>query len=86
MINIGLVNERTVMCHRMGIDVWEVVIAATTKPFGFMKFTLGPGLSGHYVPIDPPYISWKMGGLEYNARIIELASEINMGSPAMWSV
>jgi UDP-N-acetyl-D-glucosamine dehydrogenase len=81
MINIGLVNEMAVMCRRMGIDVWEVIDAAATKPFGFMKFTPGPGLGGHCIPIDPLYLSWKMRGLQYNARFIELASEINMGMP-----
>lgn len=81
MINIGLVNEMAVMCRRMGIDVWEVIDAAATKPFGYMKFTPGPGLGGHCIPIDPLYLSWKMRGLQYNARFIELASEINMGMP-----
>jgi len=81
MINIGLVNEMAVMCRRMGIDVWDVIEAAATKPFGFMKFTPGPGLGGHCIPIDPLYLSWKMRGLQYNARFIELASEINMGMP-----
>jgi len=81
MINIGLVNEMAVMCRRMGIDVWEVIDAAATKPFGFMKFSPGPGLGGHCIPIDPLYLSWKMRGLQYNARFIELASEINMGMP-----
>ena len=81
MINIGLVNEMAVMCRRMGIDIWEVIDAAATKPFGFMKFTPGPGLGGHCIPIDPLYLSWKMRGLQYNARFIELASEINMGMP-----
>ena len=70
-----------VMCRRMGIDVWEVIDAASTKPFGFMKFSPGPGLGGHCIPIDPLYLSWKMRGLQYNARFIELASEINMGMP-----
>ena len=60
MINIGLVNELAIMCERMGVDVWEVIDAAATKPFGFMKFTPGPGLGGHCIPIDPLYLSWKM--------------------------
>jgi UDP-N-acetyl-D-glucosamine dehydrogenase len=77
MVNIGLVNELAVMCDRLGVDVWEVVDAAGTKPFGFMKFTPGPGLGGHCIPIDPLYLSWKLKSLNYNARFIELASEIN---------
>ena len=81
MINIGLVNEMAIMCDRLGVDVWEVIEAAATKPFGFMKFTPGPGLGGHCIPIDPLYLSWKLRGLQYNARFIELASEINTGMP-----
>jgi len=81
MINIGLVNELAVMCDRLGIDVWEVIDAAATKPFGFMKFTPGPGLGGHCIPIDPLYLSWKLKSLNYTARFIELASEINLGMP-----
>ncbi|MBT3391292.1 MAG: nucleotide sugar dehydrogenase [Chloroflexi bacterium] len=81
MINIGLVNEMAVMCDRLGIDVWEVIDAAATKPFGFMKFTPGPGLGGHCIPIDPLYLSWKLRSLNYTARFIELASEINLGMP-----
>jgi len=81
MINIGLVNELAVMCDRLGVDVWEVIEAAATKPFGFMKFTPGPGLGGHCIPIDPLYLSWKMRSLNYTARFIELASEINTGMP-----
>jgi len=81
MINIGLVNELAVICDRLGVDVWEVVEAAATKPFGFMKFTPGPGLGGHCIPIDPLYLSWKMKSLNYNARFIELASEINTQMP-----
>lgn len=81
MINIGLVNEMAIMCDRLGVDVWEVVDAAGTKPFGFMKFSPGPGLGGHCIPIDPLYLSWKMRSLNYNARFIELASEINTGMP-----
>ena len=81
MINIGLVNEMAIMCDRLGVDVWEVIDAAATKPFGFMKFTPGPGLGGHCIPIDPLYLSWKLRGLDYNARFIELASEINTGMP-----
>ena len=81
MINIGLVNEMAIMCERLGVDVWEVIDAAATKPFGFMKFTPGPGLGGHCIPIDPLYLSWKMKSLNYNARFIELASEINTSMP-----
>jgi UDP-N-acetyl-D-glucosamine dehydrogenase len=81
MINIGLVNELAIMCERLGVDVWEVIDAASTKPFGFMKFTPGPGLGGHCIPIDPLYLSWKMREFNYNARFIELASEINTNMP-----
>ena len=81
MINIGMVNELAIMCDRLGVDVWEVVNAAATKPFGFMKFTPGPGLGGHCIPIDPLYLSWKMKSLNYTARFIELASEINTKMP-----
>ena len=81
MINIGMVNELAIMCDRMGVDVWEVIDAAATKPFGFMKFTPGPGLGGHCIPIDPLYLSWKMKAFSYNARFIELASEINTNMP-----
>lgn len=81
MINIGLVNELAIMCERLGVDIWEVIDAAATKPFGFMKFTPGPGLGGHCIPIDPLYLSWKMKAFRYNARFIELASEINTNMP-----
>lgn len=81
MVNIGLVNEMAIMCDRLGVDVWEVIDAAATKPFGFMKFTPGPGLGGHCIPIDPLYLSWKLRSLNYTARFIELASEINTGMP-----
>lgn len=81
MINIGLVNELAIMCERLGVDVWEVIDAAASKPFGFMKFTPGPGLGGHCIPIDPLYLSWKMKSFNYNARFIELASEINTNMP-----
>jgi UDP-N-acetyl-D-glucosamine dehydrogenase len=81
MVNVGLVNEMAIMCDRLGIDVWEVIDAAATKPFGFMKFTPGPGLGGHCIPIDPLYLSWKLKSLNYTARFIELASEINTGMP-----
>ena len=81
MVNIGLVNEMALMCDRLKIDVWEVIRAAATKPFGFMKFTPGPGLGGHCIPIDPLYLSWKLRALNYTARFIELASEINTNMP-----
>ena len=81
MINIGMVNELALICDRLGIDVWEVIDAAATKPFGFMKFQPGPGLGGHCIPIDPLYLSWKLKALNYTARFIELASEINTGMP-----
>jgi UDP-N-acetyl-D-glucosamine dehydrogenase len=81
MVNIGMVNEMAIMCDRLGVDVWEVIDAAATKPFGFMKFSPGPGLGGHCIPIDPLYLSWKLRALNYTARFIELASEINTGMP-----
>ncbi len=81
MINIGFVNELAIMCNRLGVDVWEVIEAAATKPFGFMKFLPGPGLGGHCIPIDPLYLSWKLRSLNYTARFIELASEINTNMP-----
>lgn len=82
MINIGMINEFAIMCDRLGVDVWEVIDAAGTKPFGFMKFTPGPGLGGHCIPIDPLYLSWKMKAFHYNARFIELAADINTNMPA----
>ena len=81
MINIAMVNELAIMCERLGVDVWEVIDAAATKPFGFMKFTPGPGLGGHCIPIDPLYLSWKMKAFQYNARFIELAADINTNMP-----
>lgn len=80
-INIGLANEVAIMCEKLGVDVWEVIDAAATKPFGFMKFTPGPGLGGHCIPVDPHYLSWKMRSLEYRARFIELAGEVNTDMP-----
>lgn len=76
-VNIGLVNEVALMCDKLGLNVWEVVDAAATKPYGFMKFTPGPGLGGHCIPIDPHYLSWKLKTLNYTARFIELAAEVN---------
>jgi UDP-N-acetyl-D-glucosamine dehydrogenase len=81
MVNIGLVNEIAILCERLGIDVWEVIDAAATKPFGFLPFYPGPGLGGHCIPIDPFYLSWKMRTLHAKARFIELAGEINSGMP-----
>jgi UDP-N-acetyl-D-glucosamine dehydrogenase len=80
-VNIGLVNEVALMCDRLKVDVWEVIEAAATKPFGFMPFQPGPGLGGHCIPIDPLYLSWKLKTLNYRARFIELASEINADMP-----
>ncbi len=80
-VNIGLVNEIAIMCDKLGIGVWEVIDAAATKPFGFMPFYPGPGLGGHCIPIDPLYLSWKLKLLNYNARFIELASEVNAHMP-----
>ncbi len=80
-VNIGLVNEIAIMCDKLDVDVWEVIEAAATKPFGFMPFYPGPGLGGHCIPIDPHYLAWKMKTLDYNARFIELAGEINSSMP-----
>ncbi|NIM94156.1 MAG: nucleotide sugar dehydrogenase [Anaerolineales bacterium] len=80
-VNIAMVNEMALICNRLGIDVWEVIDAAATKPFGFMKFTPGPGWGGHCIPIDPLYLSWKLKSVKYNARFIDLASEINTNMP-----
>lgn len=80
-INIGLVNEMAIICDRLGIDVWEVIDAAGTKPFGFMKFTPGPGIGGHCIPLDPHYLAWKMRALNYQTRFIDIASEINASMP-----
>jgi len=83
-VNIALVNETAIMCDKLGIDVWEVIEAAATKPYGFMKFTPGPGVGGHCIPLDPFYLSWKMKTLNYNARFIQLAGEINSDMPRWW--
>ncbi|MDP6625836.1 MAG: nucleotide sugar dehydrogenase, partial [Nitrospinota bacterium] len=80
-VNIGLVNEIAVMCDRLGIDVWEIIEAAATKPFGFMPFYPGPGLGGHCIPVDPHYLLWKLKTLDYKARFIELADDINAHMP-----
>ena len=84
-VNIGMANEMLLMCERLGLDAWEVIEAAATKPFGFMKFTPGPGLGGHCIPIDPLYLSWKLRTLNYRAQFIELASEINTAMPRYWA-
>ncbi len=83
-VNIGLANEVLLICDKLGLDAWEVIEAAATKPFGFMKFVPGPGLGGHCIPIDPQYLSWKLKALNYTARFIELASEINTSMPDYW--
>jgi UDP-N-acetyl-D-glucosamine dehydrogenase len=80
-VNIALANEMAIVCDKLGVDVWEVIMAASTKPFGFMKFTPGPGLGGHCIPVDPHYLAWKMKTLDYKTRLVELASEINSEMP-----
>jgi UDP-N-acetyl-D-glucosamine dehydrogenase len=80
-VNIALVNELALLCDRMGLNVWEVVDAAATKPFGFMKFTPGPGLGGHCIPVDPFYLTWKAREFDLTTRFIELAGEINTQMP-----
>jgi len=82
--NVALVNEIAIMCDRLGIDVWEVIDAAGTKPFGFMSFYPGPGLGGHCIPVDPHLLAWKLKTLDYHARFIHLAEEINLGMPLYW--
>jgi UDP-N-acetyl-D-glucosamine dehydrogenase len=83
-VNIGLVNEMAIVCDKLGVNVWEIIEAAATKPFGFMKFTPGPGLGGHCIPIDPHYLAWKMRGLNYKTRFIEVAGEVNSEMPEFW--
>jgi UDP-N-acetyl-D-glucosamine dehydrogenase len=83
-VNIGLVNEMAIVCDKLGVNVWEVIDAASTKPFGFMKFLPGPGLGGHCIPIDPHYLAWKMRGLNYKTRFIDLAGELNTEMPLFW--
>ncbi len=80
-VNIGLVNEMAIVCDKLGVNVWEVIDAAATKPFGFMKFTPGPGIGGHCIPLDPHYLAWKMRTLNYKTRFIDLASEVNSDMP-----
>ena len=83
-VNIGLANEVLLICDKLGLDAWEVIGAAATKPFGFMKFVPGPGLGGHCIPVDPQYLSWKLRTLNYTARFIELATEVNTAMPRYW--
>jgi UDP-N-acetyl-D-glucosamine dehydrogenase len=83
-VNIGLVNEMAIVCDKLGVNVWEVIEAAATKPFGFMKFLPGPGLGGHCIPVDPHYLAWKMRGLNYKTRFIDLAGELNTEMPLFW--
>ena len=80
-VNIGLVNELAIICNKLGLSVWEVVAAASTKPFGFMPFWPGPGLGGHCIPVDPHYLSWKLKSLNYHARFIGLADAVNGAMP-----
>lgn len=80
-VNIGLVNEIAIICEKLNINAWEVIDAAATKPFGFMRFQPGPGLGGHCIPVDPHYLSWKLKTLDYTARFIELAAEVNSSMP-----
>ena len=84
-VNIALVNELAIMCDKLALDVWEVVEAAATKPYGFMPFSPGPGVGGHCIPLDPHYLSWKLKTLNYNARFIQLAGEINSQMPDYWT-
>ncbi|HSW43541.1 MAG TPA: nucleotide sugar dehydrogenase [Patescibacteria group bacterium] len=80
-INIAFVNQLALLCERMGLDVWEVIDAAATKPFGFMKFTPGPGVGGHCIPVDPYYLSWRARAFDFTDRFIELAADVNVGMP-----
>ena len=81
-INIGLVNEMAIICHKMGINVWEVIEAAKTKPYGFQAFYPGPGLGGHCIPLDPYYLAWKAREYNYHTQLIETSGIINDGMPA----
>ncbi|MCK4524250.1 nucleotide sugar dehydrogenase, partial [candidate division WOR-3 bacterium] len=80
-VNIGLVNELAIMCHRMNIDIWNVINAAATKPFGFMPFFPGPGIGGHCIPLDPMYLAWRAKMYDYYNRFIELSSDVNSNMP-----
>jgi UDP-N-acetyl-D-glucosamine dehydrogenase len=81
-VNIAMANEMAIICDKLGVSVWEVIDAAATKPFGFMKFTPGPGIGGHCIPLDPHYLAWKMRSLNYKTRFIDLAGEINTAMPS----
>ena len=83
-VNIALVNEFLLICDKLGVDAWEIIEAAATKPYGFMKFTPGPGVGGECIPLDPQYLSWKLRTLDYHARFIQLAEEINGAMPRYW--
>ena len=80
-VNIAFVNQLALLCERMGLDVWEVIDAAATKPFGFMRFTPGPGVGGHCIPVDPYYLAWRAREFDFIERFIELAGDINFGMP-----
>ncbi|MFA6093928.1 MAG: nucleotide sugar dehydrogenase [Elusimicrobiota bacterium] len=80
-VNIGLINEMALICHRLGLDIWEIIAAASTKPFGFMPFYPGPGLGGHCIPVDPQYLAWKMKALNFEPRFIDLAGVVNASMP-----
>ncbi len=80
-VNIALVNQLALLCERMGVDVWEVIDAAATKPFGFMRFTPGPGVGGHCIPVDPYYLSWRAREFDFVDRFVELAGDINLAMP-----
>ena len=80
-VNIGLANEMALLCHKFNVDIWEVIEAASSKPFGFMPFYPGPGLGGHCIPIDPAYLTWKARANGFEPRLIELAQQINSAMP-----
>ena len=80
-VNIALVNQLALLCERMGLDVWEVIDAAATKPFGFMRFTPGPGVGGHCIPVDPYYLAWRAREFDFIDRFVELAGDINFAMP-----
>jgi UDP-N-acetyl-D-glucosamine dehydrogenase len=82
MVNIGFANEVAMICRRLGVDVWEVIESAATKPYGYMPFYPGPGVGGHCIPVDPSYLQWKMRNLEYRTRFIDLGDDVNRGMPA----
>ncbi|MCU1673150.1 MAG: nucleotide sugar dehydrogenase, partial [Frankiales bacterium] len=81
-VNIALVNEMAVFCRELGVDLWDAIDAAATKPFGFMRFTPGPGVGGHCIPVDPSYLSWRVKQLGFSFRFVELAQEVNARMPA----